>query len=128
MENKKLNIVVIEDENLLRDAIERKMKVEQIEVHSFRDGRGALDYLENTQVKPDLIWLDYYLPDMNGDEFMEKLKLHAETAAIPVMVVSNSANPKTVERMNELGAKKFLLKAEHRLSDIIDEARTMIHA
>lgn len=91
------------------------------EVVACSNDKQALDYLGSIETKPDAIWLDYYLGDINGLEFMQKVHQNKNWSTIPVRVVSNSANPEKVEKMLELGAKKYMIKAEHRLNDLVSE-------
>lgn len=113
-------VMVIEDETLLLQAISKKLKLSGIEVISCSSGQQALDYLKSFEELPDAIWLDYYLRDVNGLEFMHKVKENQKWANIPVIVVSNSASAEKVDNMLALGAKKYLLKAQYRLDQIID--------
>lgn len=119
-------ILVVEDEELLLDAITKKLELSSINVVSCTSGMQALDYLKAFDTLPNAIWLDYYLRDMNGLEFMQKLKQDPLMSKIPVIVVSNSANPEKVHNMLALGAKQYLLKAEYRLDDIIKTVRKLI--
>lgn len=112
-------IMVVEDEVLLLQAITKKLQLSNTEVVSSMSGKEALETLRTMQRLPSAIWLDYYLPDMNGLEFMQELKKDEKLNNIPVIVVSNSANLEKVHNMLALGAKKYLLKAEYRLDDII---------
>lgn len=119
MVNPTPTIMVIEDEELLQEAITRKLQSTGITVISFNNGKQALEYLTDATQLPDAIWLDYYLKDMNGLEFMQGVKQNPKLANIPVIVVSNSANLEKVHNMLALGAKKYLLKADYRLEEII---------
>jgi CheY-like chemotaxis protein len=119
-------VMVIEDEGLLLQAIGKKLEVNGIEVVSCTSGEQALDYLKNFEQLPDCIWLDYQLKDMNGLVLMQKLKESDKWKDIPVVVVSNSASPDKVSSMLALGAKKYLLKAEHRLDEIVGEIKEFI--
>lgn len=111
--------MVIEDEPLLLEAVTKKLKLEGMEVVSCTSGEQALDYMENSERLPNAIWLDYYLKNMNGLAFMQKLKENNRFAAIPVIVVSNSANPEKVQNMLALGVKKYVLKAGNRLDELV---------
>lgn len=113
-------IMVVEDEALLLQAITKKLEVSSIGVLPFSSGQQAIDYLNNHKELPDAIWLDYYLKDINGLEFMHKVKDNPKWANIPVVVVSNSASVEKVNNMLALGAKKYLLKAQYRLDQIVD--------
>lgn len=119
-------VMIVEDESLLLQAISKKMTILGMEVISCLSAEQALDYLNSLSVLPDAIWLDYHLKDMDGLAFMGKLKDNPVWAKIPVFVVSNSASPEKVNGMLALGAVKYILKAEHRLDEIIASIRTYI--
>jgi len=111
--------MVVEDEPLLLEAIGKKLEKEGIEAILCPDGKQALDQLADSNDLPDAIWLDYYLKDMNGLSFMGSVKQNPKLRNIPVIVVSNSASTDKVSNMLALGVKKYLLKAEYRLEDIV---------
>jgi len=111
--------MVVEDESLLLQAICKKLTLNKMNPISCASGKQALDYLENLPELPDAIWLDYHLKDMEGITFMQKIKDHKKWREIPVFVVSNSASQDKIQGMLALGARKYLLKAEHRLDELI---------
>lgn len=118
--------MVVEDETLLLQAITKKLKLSNMDVLSCSSGQQAVDYLNSIDELPDAIWLDYYLKDMNGLAFMQEIKNNPKWTNIPVLVVSNSASPEKVHNMLGLGAKKYILKAEFRLDEIIAMIRDFI--
>lgn len=120
-------IMVVEDETLLLQAISKKIKLSNMDVLSCASGKQAIDYLNSVEALPDAIWLDYYLKDMNGLAFMQLLKANPKWENIPVLVVSNSASPDKVNTMLGLGAKKYILKAEYRLDEIIPMIKEFIN-
>lgn len=82
-------IVIVEDDALMRQAL-----VEALEgtgYRAFATGRGAhvLDGLD--QLRPDLILLDMLLPEMDGFEFLARLRNHPIGTRIPVIILSNLA-------------------------------------
>lgn len=113
-------VMVLEDEALLLQAITKKLQLNQLQTISCTQGKQAIDYLRELENPPDAIWLDYYLKDMDGLNFMNELKKNKVWAKIPVFVVSNSADDEKVHSMLALGAKRYLLKAQYRLEDIIE--------
>jgi CheY-like chemotaxis protein len=123
---KKSVVLVIEDDPLLLQAIKRKLEVSECEVVTSPTGKGGIEYLNNQpSVKPDVIWLDYYLTDMNGLEFMNILKKDPRFTHIPIVVVSNSASDEKVHAMLALGADKYILKADHKLEEIVTTVKSM---
>lgn len=119
MSKQKPTVMVVEDENLLLQAISKKLELDGISTISCTSGKQAIDYLDNLLELPDVIWLDYQLKDMDGIEFMIQLKKKETWAQIPVIVVSNSASEDKVNNMLVLGAKQYFLKTEYRLDELI---------
>jgi CheY-like chemotaxis protein len=60
--------------------------------------------------QPDLILLDVHLPDILGDEVLRRLLDDPRTAAIPVVVLSADASPRTIERLRAAGANDYMTK------------------
>ena len=85
-------VMVVEDEWLLLEAISKKLKLEGINAIPYDNGTEALKYLHDSADLPDIIWLDYQLKDMDGLEFINKLKQTEKCAQMPVIVFSNSAS------------------------------------
>ena len=112
---------------LLLQAITKKLKLSGLDVISCASGQQAIDYLLSIDHLPDAVWLDYYLKDMNGLAFMQQLKENPKWNKIPVIVVSNSASPDKVHNMLGLGARKYILKAEYRLDEIVEMILGFIH-
>ena len=123
---KGIKILVIEDEELLLQVITRKLSSLQFEVISCTSARQALDYLKGMTELPNCIWLDYYLEDMNGLDFLRELRKESKYGNIPIVVVSNSASEEKKNAMMALGATRYILKAEHRLDEIVDTIREIV--
>jgi DNA-binding response OmpR family regulator len=122
----KIKVLVIEDEELLLEAIARKLTNEGLEPITCTGAAQAFDYLNSLPTPPDIIWLDYYLKDTNGLEFMQRLRKDEKWSTLPVVVVSNSASEEKKKAMLALGVKKYLLKAEYRLEEIIKIIKEMV--
>jgi len=113
-------IMVVEDESLLLEAIGKKLQREGYDVLLCTSAGQAVDYLKNMKENlPDVIWLDYYLTDMNGLEFMDLLGKNENWKRIPVIIVSNSASEQKVASLLKKGVKKHILKADYRLDEIV---------
>jgi len=59
---------------------------------------------------PDLILLDLHLPDVSGQEILDRLKNDPETAGIPVVIVSADATSGQIDRLLAAGAQSYLTK------------------
>jgi CheY-like chemotaxis protein len=60
--------------------------------------------------QPDLILLDRHLPDMPGEEVLDRLRADPRTAGIPVIVISADAMPGRSAALRDAGAVAFLTK------------------
>lgn len=114
-----ITLLVVEDEDLLLQAITKKLSFMNINSVTARSAAEAKTILDTATTPPDAVWLDYTLQDSRGIDVLEHIKSKPETANIPVFVVSNSASEDKVTKMLALGASRYLVKAEHRLEDII---------
>ena len=59
---------------------------------------------------PNLVLLDFHLPDMNGDQVLERLRGDPRTADIPVVMLSGDATPAQIARLLALGARRYVTK------------------
>jgi CheY-like chemotaxis protein len=59
---------------------------------------------------PDLVLLDLHLPDIPGEEVLQRLRAEPRTADIPVVVLSADARPGLIKRLLAAGARNFLTK------------------
>lgn len=80
-------ILVIEDDQVLRDALEELFSVEGYEVLTAAEGGDALRKLEQG-ARPGLILLDLVMPGINGWQFRALQGRYPELAEIPVVVIS----------------------------------------
>ena len=60
--------------------------------------------------RPHLVLLDFHLPDMNGDQVLERLRGDPRTADIPVVMLSGDATPAQIDRLLALGARRYVTK------------------
>ena len=71
-------------------------------------GANALKMLE--KVKPDLILLDFEMPDMNGPQVLEALRANSATSAIPVMFLTAKTDASAIEKIEALKPQGHMLK------------------
>jgi DNA-binding NtrC family response regulator len=93
-------------------------------VKVFQSGRDFLDCLHE---KPDIITLDYSLPDVPGEELMNRIKDFDPN--IPVIVISAQEKVGTAVKLLKLGAYDYITKDEEtkeRLLNSINNAKTNI--
>jgi signal transduction histidine kinase/ActR/RegA family two-component response regulator len=93
-----------------------------IEVVAAMQGRLGLELAREHH--PMLVLLDLHLPDMGGEQVLQRLRDDPATASIPVVIVSADATPGYVQRLLSAGAAAYLPKPidVHDLLRLLDEA------
>lgn len=117
-------ILIVEDDQFLRDLMLAKLEEEEFEVDIAVDGEEALEKV--AKAKPDLILLDLLLPKMDGFEVLEKIKNDKGTKDIPVIILSNSGTQKAKQRGMQLGASEYMVKAHFTPTEILNEIKDVL--
>ncbi len=102
-------ILLVEDNEgmrkLARTLISKKTNWE---LYEAADGAQALELVN--KVRPDLIVLDIMMPNMNGYEFLEKIRQNLATATIPVLILTALDSYENEVKGFSLGADDYLTK------------------
>lgn len=101
-------ILVVDDDEMSRDMLCRRLERQGHTVAVAENGRRALEILK-TQ-KFDLVLLDMMMPEMNGDEALERLKTDHALRHIPVIMLSALDEIGSVVRCIEIGAEDYIPK------------------
>ena len=118
---RRMIILVVEDEDLHYELIERSVKsVEKgtgarYELYRAADGAEALDFLFRKgkyadAPRPNLILLDLRLPKVSGMDVLREIKEDERLRKIPVVVLTVSTNEEEMVRAYDSGAAGFLNK------------------
>jgi len=117
-------ILIIEDEEIMLDLLQKKLAQAGYEISVARDGEEGLRMMK--QIKPDLVLLDIVMPKLGGFEVMEEMNKDTELNKIPVIVVSNSGQPVEIDKAQELNAKDWLIKTEFDPREVIEKVQKYI--
>lgn len=99
-------VLVVDDEEHLAEAVARVLERRGSEVHQVHDGLAAVDAAH--RLLPDLMVLDYELPEMDGLEVLAALRADPETAGIPILLCTSSkVSVADVRRADGFLAKPF---------------------
>lgn len=83
-------MLVVEDDEGIRDALCDLLESEGFAVSSAVHGRDALEKLRNNGARPDIILLDLMMPVMDGWAFRSEQQQDPSLADIPVVVITAS--------------------------------------
>lgn len=117
-------ILLIEDEGALQKSLGDTFRGAGFEVLSALDGETG-ERLAKSE-KPDLIILDLILPQKDGLDVFQSLKDDPTTIDIPVVVLTNLERIEHVEKVLEMGAKTYLVKANYTLKEILEKIKQVL--
>ena len=116
-------ILVVEDEPSQREVLAYNLKAEGFLVISADNGEDALFLVEEEE--PDLILLDWMMPNLSGIEVCRRLKSRDKTRAIPIIMVSARSEEVDKVRGLEIGADDYLVKP-YSVIELIARLRTQM--
>ena len=147
------NILLIEDDPFLIDIYTTKLEEDGFSVEIAEDGNIALEKLKehnpssslgksikdvessiskevsskssSSKIWPDVVLLDIVLPNMDGWEILRKIKEDKLFKDLKVIILSNLGQKEEIERGLKLGATKYIIKAHHTPSEVVDEIKKL---
>jgi CheY-like chemotaxis protein len=90
LENKKQNILVIDDSIEIQSLLRTLLEARGFNVHSSMNGKEAIELLNRLLIFPDLILLDEFMPKMDGPQFRNFQLSSIKLKNIPVIVMSGN--------------------------------------
>lgn len=115
--NIQYKIFVVEDNNLYAQILKKQLVNDQFQVKVFYNGRDCISHLHE---KPDVLTLDYTLPDMTGHDVLKEIQ--KESPDTNVIVISAQENINTAIELMKNGAYDYIMKApdtREKLSNVI---------
>jgi len=105
------SVLVVEDYDALREALDADLSATGFEVVAARSGREALDIL-GKGFRPCVVLLDLWMPEIDGWGVWQRMQAHREWSRTPVVLLSAQSVDR--ERVREAGFREFLSKpVEH---------------
>jgi len=117
-------VLIVEDEELIMDLLEKKLVQEGYEVSTAYDGEQGMEKLRS--IKPDILLLDIVMPKKSGYEVMEEMSKDPELSKIPIIVISNSGQPVELDKAKNMGAKDWLVKTQFDPKEVVEKVRRLI--
>lgn len=105
-----VKIAIIEDDQAISQMYRIKFEAEGYQVETAENGKLGLALTE--EMKPDIVLLDLMMPEMNGDEMLQKLRATDWGRDIKVIVLTNMGEQEAPEVIKTLNVRRFIVKAE----------------
>jgi two-component system, cell cycle response regulator DivK len=116
-------ILVVEDNDLSRDALSRRLERRGYRVILAVDGEQAIE--RGLSERPDLILMDLGLPRIDGWEATRRLKAESATRHIPIIVLSAHAMTNDRDKALEAGGDEFDTKPV-RFQPLLDKIEALL--
>ncbi len=104
------SILIVDDMVAVVMLLEELLKQNFPECRFVTAGDGAEACKKAVREKPDLILMDWEMPNMDGETALKKLKQHQQTSNIPVIILSATTDDKRLRNALDLGAIDFINK------------------
>lgn len=101
-------ILVVDDNEMNRDMLLRRLRPLGFRVDTACDGSEALEALNNLSY--DLVLLDIMMPVMDGFEVLKTMKQHTDLRAVPVIMITALDDSSSAARCIDMGAEDYLTK------------------
>lgn len=98
-------ILLVEDNEMNRDMLSRRLMRKGFEVTMAVDGQQAIDQAK--ALIPDLILMDVSLPEVDGLEATRQIKAHAPTAKVPIIALTAHALAEDREKALAAGCDDY---------------------
>lgn len=117
-------ILIVEDDPLISRMYQMMFGFEGYEVETAADGIEGLEKIRKN--KPTIILLDVMMPNMNGLEVLDKIKLDPETKNIPVIMLTNLSDQQDAETALAKGAVKYIVKSDKEPREIANMVKEIL--
>lgn len=115
-------VAIIEDDLAIAQMYRLKFEAEGFDVDIAENGKLGLELCE--KMKPDIVLLDLMMPEMNGDEMLEKMRATDWGKHIKVIILTNVGEQEAPEALKNLNVSAFIVKADmtpKQVSDLVKE-------
>lgn len=124
MKEKKIKVLIIEDEKEVLELYKLKLAIDDYEVLTAMSGQEGLK--KAFRESPELIFLDIKMPKMDGFEVLKRLRENPKVKKTPVIILSNFDEEDMIERGLTLGANEYLVKSQFTPEEISSKAQRWI--
>jgi DNA-binding response OmpR family regulator len=114
-------VAIVEDDLAIAQMYRMKFEAEGYRVDIAENGKLGLALCE--QMKPDLVLLDLMMPEMNGDEMLEKMRATDWGKNIKVIILTNVGEQEAPEKLKSLQVRSYIVKAEMTPKQVAELAK-----
>jgi len=113
MQNKIYNVLVVDDEQAICDVIVDALPKKKYKVDVAHDGQQGLEMAQNREY--DVVFMDLYMPVLDGCEAIKKIK--SSSPEVIIVIMTAVTNREMVEKALRFGANSVMVKP-FRISEV----------
>lgn len=110
MEEAKLTVAIVDDDEAVRRALRRMVSSLSYRVADFASGQAFLDDLQRDTFA--CVLLDLHMPELNGIQILTRLRMGGHV--LPAIIITGGDEPKMRDRCLSAGASAYLIKPLER--------------
>lgn len=117
-------ILLVEDEDFIRELYVRQLTKAGFQVKSAVDGQSGLNMLKAEPF--DLLLLDIMLPGINGLQLLRTFKTENPNSPMITILLTNLGQEAVIKEGFELGAQAYLIKASYTPDQVVSEVKNAL--
>ena len=122
-----MNILIADDHALFRDSLRSLLSARGLEVvGEAKNGREAVEL--TLRLRPDVVLMDLAMPELSGMALLGQMQDDPDLATIPVIVLTAHTGRSMQEEILRRGAKRYLVKTDVALKDIVKLASDLLNS
>jgi two-component system, OmpR family, response regulator MprA len=118
-----VRVLVVDDERAVRESLRRALALEGYEVELAADGGEALRYVEEPEVRPDLVILDLLMPRLDGLELTRRVR--AAGVDVPILILTARRDVGDRVAGLDVGADDYVVKP-FALEELLARVRALL--
>lgn len=117
-------IAIIEDDSLIAEMYRMKFDSDGFDTSVAENGLSGVEMVAKTQ--PDLVLLDLTLPDIGGDEVLEKIRSISTALATPVIILTNMDDQNAPKRLAKWDIADYIVKANFTPREVVAKIKDVL--
>lgn len=119
-----LKISIIEDDQLIAQMYRMKLETEGFDVDVAENGMNGIEMV--IQKQPDLILLDYSLPDVDGSAVLKEIRHNESSKNTPVIVLTNMDNEAVAGELSKWNIADYIVKANLTPREVVAKIKQVL--
>lgn len=126
MDNSQKKILIVEDDQFLREFYQELLQAEGYTLDTAADGEIGLAKIQNNDY--NLILLDIMLPKKDGVQILRDLRTHpAKSPNITIVVLTNLGQDQVITECFDLGAAGYLMKSALNPDQVLTQVKSYLN-